>query len=332
MATRLKDNISSSYFEAAQKLYPKKSRRRIIAYVESYEDIGFWKTLLGEFENDTCYFQVMLPSATSLSKGKKQVLLNTLNVAELGKSLIACVDSDFDFLLQGSTSTSRKINSSRYVFQTYAYAIENYHCYADSLHNACVQATLNDRHLVNFEKFMTRYSEIAYPLFLWIIWFYRNNDTHTFPMYDFNVIIQLRNVRLKNPYACLDEVQKQVASKLSELEAEYAGQKQPVIELGKELQAFGLTPGSTYLYIQGHHIMDNVVLKLLTPVCSVLRRQREEEIKRLAGHNVQYRNELSSYQNTQMSISAALKKNNGYKGLFLYRWLCNDIQAFLDNP
>ena len=150
MATSLRDNLTSSYFNAAHKLYPKKARRRIIAYVESYDDIAFWRTLLEEFEDDEHYFQVMLPSATSLAKGKKMVLMNTLNTAELGRSLIACVDSDYDFLLQGATNTSRKINRSRYIFQTYTYAIENYHCFAESLHEVCVQATLNDRSILDF--------------------------------------------------------------------------------------------------------------------------------------------------------------------------------------
>ena len=125
MATSLKHNLTSAYFNAANKLYPKKARRRIVAYVESYDDVAFWRTLLAEFETDEYYFQVMLPSATSLAKGKKMVLMNTLNTTELGKSLIACVDSDYDFLLQGKTSVSHKINSSPYIFQTYAYAIEN---------------------------------------------------------------------------------------------------------------------------------------------------------------------------------------------------------------
>ena len=99
MATSLRDNLTSSYFNAAHKLYSKKARRRIIAYVESYDDVAFWRTLLEEFEDDEHYFQVMLPSATSLAKGKKMVLMNTLNTKELGRSLIACVDSDYDFLL-----------------------------------------------------------------------------------------------------------------------------------------------------------------------------------------------------------------------------------------
>ena len=42
MATSLRDNLTSSYFNAAHKLYSKKARRRIIAYVESYDDVAFW--------------------------------------------------------------------------------------------------------------------------------------------------------------------------------------------------------------------------------------------------------------------------------------------------
>ena len=87
-----------------------------MAYVESYDDIAFWRTLLEEFEDDEHYFQVMLPSATSLAKGKKMVLMNTLNTAELGRSLIACVDSDYDFLLQGATNTSRKTTIGTGIF------------------------------------------------------------------------------------------------------------------------------------------------------------------------------------------------------------------------
>ena len=167
-----------------------------MAYVESYDDIAFWRTLLSEFENEERYFQVMLPSATSLAKGKKMVLMNTLNTSELGRSLIACVDSDYDFLLQGATKVSHRINKSPYIFQTYGYAIENFHCFADSLHEVCVQATLNDRHILDFPAFLKRYSQIAYPLFLWNVWFYRQHDTHTFPMYDFNACVRLQEINL----------------------------------------------------------------------------------------------------------------------------------------
>ncbi|MDO4165589.1 MAG: DUF4435 domain-containing protein [Bacteroides sp.] len=330
MATSLKHNITSAYLDAARRLSPKKARRRIVAYVESYDDVAFWRTLLAEFENDERYFQVMLPSSTSLAKGKKMVLMNTLNTDELGHSLIACVDSDYDFLLQGATNTSRKINRNPYIFQTYGYAIENFHCYAESLHEVCVQATLNDRFLIDFPAFLKRYSQIAYPLFLWNVWFYRKHDTHTFPMYDFNACVRLQDVNIRRPERCLDEMKKTVSAKLAELQNNFPTDREKVEKLGKDLEKLGLTPDTTYLYIQGHHIMDCVVMKLLTPVCTVLRREREQEIKRLAAHNEQFRNELTSYENSQVNVSLMLKKNDGYKNLYLYEWLKEDIRKFLE--
>ena len=285
MATSLRDNLTSSYFNAAHKLYSKKARRRIIAYVESYDDVAFWRTLLEEFEDDEHYFQVMLPSATSLAKGKKMVLMNTLNTKELGRSLIACVDSDYDFLLQGATNTSRKINRNKYIFQTYTYAIENYHCFAESLHEVCV--------------------------------------------YDFHTYTALKEISLRHPEHSLEALQHRVNQKLSELKKRFSRIVNQVNNLRDELKELGLMPETTYLYMQGHHVMDNVVMKLLIPVCTALRREREQEIKRLAEHNEQFRNELTCYQNSQVNVEIMLKKNVAYKRLFHYEWLRQDIQEYL---
>lgn len=330
MATSLRDNLTSSYFDAAHKLYSKKARRRIIAYVESYDDIAFWRTLLDEFEDDEHYFQVMLPSSTSLAKGKKMVLMNTLNTAELGRSLIACVDSDYDFLLQGATHISHKINSNRYIFQTYTYAIENYHCFAESLHEVCVQATLNDRPVLDFDAYLKRYSEIVYPLFLWNVWFYRQRDTSTFPMYDLHACTALHEVNIRCPENSLEMLQQQVNRKLREMKKRFPQCAGRVNALGDGLKKLGLFPTNTYLYMQGHHVMDNVVMKLLTPVCTALRREREQEIKRLAEHNKQFRNELTCYQNSQVNVEIMLKKNVAYKRLFHYDWLRQDIHEYLE--
>lgn len=159
----LQGYINSQYFEAANALKSKRARRRIVAYVESYDDIYFWRTVLSEFENDKRYFEVMLPSKTGLSRGKKSVLMNFLEGEPLGRDMIACVDADFDYLLQGATAQSQKVLESPYVFHTYVYAIENYQCYAPSLHNVCVAVTLNDHRIFDFRDYFSRFSEILFP-------------------------------------------------------------------------------------------------------------------------------------------------------------------------
>lgn len=327
MATRLTQNLTSGYFEAANRLEGKKKiRRRIIAYVESYDDIAFWRTLLEEAETDSYYFEVMLPSQTNLCKGKKQVLMNTLDVEALGHSLIACVDSDYDFLLQGATPVSHRINSSPYIFQTYAYAIENYQCNAESLHEVCVQATLNDRRVFDFVDFLTRYSRICYPLFLWCIHFYRHHDTNALPMHLFNNTTMLGDVNVRNTESILAYVQRHVDKKIAEMNRLYPKMRSQVEDLAPEMERLGLTPDTTYLYMQGHHVMDNVVMKLLQPICTLLRRERENEIHRLATHEEQCRNELTAYEHSQIAPELMLKKNRDYRHLYLYHWVQEDLK------
>jgi hypothetical protein len=149
-------------------------------------------------------------------------------------------------------------------------------------------------------------------------------------MYDFNSYVRLQEINLRHPYSVLDAMQRTVSAKLSEMETRFPQYIEDVDRLGEELRKLGLVPDNTYLYMQGHHIMDCVVLKLLIPVCTVLRREREQEIKRLAEHSEQFRNELTGYENSQVNVSVMLKKNSGYKNLYLYQWLKEDICEFLE--
>lgn len=64
--------------------------------------------------------------------------------------------------------------------------------------------------------------------------------------------------------------------------------------------------------------------------CHYLKFYSEQEIKRLAEHNEQFRNELTGYENSQVNVSVMLKKNSGYKNLYLYQWLKEDIMEFLE--
>ena len=129
---RLTEYLNSNFIEAANALRPKRAAQRIIAYVESYDDISFWRSVFNEFESDKVHFEIMLPARTKLTKGKKQAMMNLLGKA-YGRNMIACVDSDYDYMLQGATSTSRHMLENRYILHTYAYSIENYRCFADSL-------------------------------------------------------------------------------------------------------------------------------------------------------------------------------------------------------
>lgn len=328
MNRRLKDNINSKYFEAANRLKSKTARRRIVAYVESYDDVLFWRMLLGSYEDDTKYFEVMLPSHNTLERGKRSVLMNLL-YGKVGQDMIACVDADYDYLIQGATVTSRNILSNPFVFHTYAYSIENLQCYAPSLHNVCVMVTLNDHAIFNFSEFLKQYSEAIFPLFVWSIWYYRRDIYTQFTITEFNRVIEIGCFSLGAPEQAIANVRNKVTKKINWLHHHNPNAKESYLALKKELISLGVTPDTTYLYIQGHHLFDKVVVPVMTKVCERLVRERENEIRRQAVHSTQMRNELSCYSHSVQDIEQMLKKNMGYYTSGPFMRMKRDIEAYL---
>ena len=245
MSRRLRDNLSSAYINAANQLNGKHARRKIIAYVEAYDDIFFWRTVLSGFESNDRFFEVMLPSRLNLTKGKKSVLMNLIS-NQMGENMIACVDADYDYLLQGKTATSTQVITNPYVFHTYAYAIENLQCYAQSLHDVSVAVTLNDHAIFDFESFLRQYSEIIYPLFVWNIWTYRHQKYRQFTITDFNRVIEIGHFSIYNAAESLQRLHHKVQKKIRQLQKENPYAKEDYLQLKRELSALGVTPTTTY--------------------------------------------------------------------------------------
>lgn len=326
---RLKENVSSRYLEAANQLRSKTARRRIVAYVESYDDVFFWRTVLSRFETGERYFEVLLPSAKTLERGKKSAIMRVLE-ERVGRDMIACVDADYDYLMQQATEASRKMIGNPYVFHTFAYSIENLQCYAPSLHEVCVAVTLNDHRLIDIAEFMRQYSTAVFPLFVWSIWHYRNSIYNEFSITDFNHVIDMGRFNLRNPYATIANVRRKVGKRIAMLQRRHPEAKESYLRLKSELtDALGVTPGETYLYIQGHHLFDKVVMPVMDKVCSQLIREREMEIRRQAVHNTQMRNELSCYSRSTQDIEQMLKKNVAYVTSDPFQRILKSVEAFL---
>ena len=327
MGKGLTDNLNSAYVEAANRLAGKQAPKKIVAYVESYDDVLFWSNLLREAQLPGIQFEVILPSRYSLSKGKKIALANDLG-PRLGKYMIACVDADYDYVLQGVTENSKIVCTNPYVFHTYAYAIENFQCYAPTLHNVCVMATLNDRNVFDLERFLSEYSEIIWPLFVWNVWAYRYGAYKQFSLLDFARVVTLTEVNLHHPDQTLARL-RLVNGKISRLQKSYPQGRRTYKPLWNELLALGLTPQTTYMYMRGHDLFDGVVTPLLSAVCDVLRKEREREIRRLAEHATQLQNELSAYAHASSPIDEMLRKNLAYTDCPLYQKIIDDIKSFV---
>lgn len=331
MAKRLTDNINSQYFEAINKMTPKKARRRIVVYVESYDDVFFWRSVLGRYEDDKLTFDIMLPSRNQhLDRGKKAAISNMLK--GVGRDMIACVDADYDYILQGATEMSRQMLENPYIFHTYAYAIENFQCYAKGLHETCVMVTLNDHRIFNFERFLQSYSQTIWPLFVWhVVFLQRRKMTMHFDMCEFNKVVVLPSVRIQNPKWAIEYLSKKVRAKMFQLERRFPKLKDALPETERMLRDLGINDNNTYLYIQGHHLFDLVVSPVVQTVCDILRNEQENDIRDRAVHSEQARTEIACYENSLGKVKMMMKKNTYYQFSSEFQKILADVERYLEN-
>ena len=299
-------------------------------WMDKVTEVSDWRQILSQFETDTLYFEIMLPSRMQhLERGKKAVLMRLLS-GKTGQSMIACVDADYDYLIQGKTETSRAVISNPYVFHTYAYAIENMQCYAPSLHEVCVAVTLNDHSIFDMEEYLRQYSRAIYPLFVWNIWYYRTPHYNDFTLTEFLRIIEPGGFSLSNPWEPISRVKQKAEKKVAQLWRIHPNEQRSYQQVEDSLKELGVTPDNTYMYIQGHHLFDKVVVPMLSKVCEKLVRQRQSEIARESVHGTQRRNELSCYTNSLTDITSMLKKNAGFLRSPQYHQIEKDLKTFVE--
>ena len=330
MAKRLTDNINSQYFEAINKMTPKKARRRIVVYVESYDDVFFWRSVLGRYEDDKLTFDIMLPSRNlHLDRGKKAAISNMLK--GVGRDMIACVDADYDYILQGATEMSRQMLENPFIFHTYAYAIENFQCYAKGLHETCVMVTLNDHRIFNFERFLQSYSQTIWPLFVWhVVFLQRRKMTMHFDMCEFNKVVVLPSVHIQNPKWAIEYLSKKVRAKMFQMERRFPKLKDALPETERMLRDLGINDNNTYLYIQGHHLFDLVVSPVVQTVCDILRNEQENDIRDRAVHSEQARTEIACYENSLGKVKMMMKKNTYYQFSPEFQKILADVERYLE--
>lgn len=303
------------------------SQRLVKVYVEGYEDVAFWRGIFDHFRNPYLRFEISVPNRDDLPKGKK-VLLNM--IPESGDDLLLCVDSDFDYLFADRTEQSRTVNAARHMFHTYAYATENYLCYAPSLHNVCVKATKNDTRIFDFVAFLRDYSLTIYPLFVWYAYSAQMATEHVFPLIDFKSAVRLGYLDIAdNGAKTLEWLARNVEKREKLLCQRNPRMIGPMKEFEEQLCARGLTPETTYLFMHGHTLMDNVVMVLLNSVCEKLRQLSMAKISASSKQGVALRNEMSNYTNSLRSIRDVLLDNENYTRCPLYKRLQRDIRRYI---
>ncbi len=119
----LLDNVSSEYLEAFSALGPKDAGHKVLVYVESHDDVAFWRDILKPFEEDNIEFDIQLPVQNNLRMGKLAVLEFANRT---GTHLILCVDSDYDYLSVDSVLNSNTAYKDCFLYQKIHEDLERY--------------------------------------------------------------------------------------------------------------------------------------------------------------------------------------------------------------
>ena len=102
-----------------------------------------------------------------------------------------------------------------------------------------------------------------------------------------------------------------------------------VRHFGEQIAEYGVTPYNVYYFMQGHTLLDNVIITLLHAVCDKLRDITTQRINMGTKQGVALKNEISNYNNALRNVREVLLDNEHYKDCFLYHKLQNDIERYV---
>lgn len=311
-------NDREVYFANAARRFAldaKMFRCRSAVHVENKDDIVFWSAVLKHFRPGD-RFHFIAGSRNEYGHETSGVTQCLKYYNYLGPGFFICIDSDYRYLLQ-----EEGMDAAHYVLQTYTYSFENHHCFADGLNEVCSRVTHQPNRVFDFKTFLTGYSRILYPLFIWHLYFLAA-DPSRFSKYDFNRFLGL-NICKPSRFVrdggkrVLDELHRKVAKKVAFFERSY-----PNADLGfirHKYRALGLEPDTSYLFLRGHNVYD-LVSCLCKEVCKILLKQ--------AKNGRSTREAVAALYRERNHVDLELKRNLHFGAYLPIRKLEADIAAF----
>lgn len=284
-------------------------------HVENKDDIVFWSAVLKHFRPDD-RFHFIAGSRNEYGHETSGVTQCLKYYNHLGPDFFICIDSDYRYLLQ-----EKGMDAAHYVLQTYTYSFENHHCFAEGLNEVCSRVTHQPNRIFDFKAFLTEYSRILYPLFIWHLYFLAS-DPPRFPKYEFNRFV---SVNICKP-SCfvrdggkriLEELRRKVGKKVASFARLFPNVDLDFIE--RKYRELGIEPDTLYLFIRGHNVYD-LVSCLCKEVCKALLKQ--------AKNGYSTRQAIAALYRERNQVDVELKRKLYYGAYFPIRKLESDIATF----
>ena len=309
MSTLL-SNINSEEFEKENILNNRPGCVHIL--VEDYDDELFWKDLI-EWAVPGIDLDVQVYQQNrGLLTGKSRLLADT---SVYGRVYWACVDSDYDFLLD-TDSHYHSALACKYVIQTEVYSYENLFCQPETLKNVCIKSTKAQPDF-DFVLFCRKLSETLYPLLIWSLYLQTIGDEESFLVSeDWHKVLPNPNTDIlyrKTDEELLDIVSTLVMSKVDELKGKYQDRQKDVDDYAsRQRDKFDLSVENAYMYVRGHDLFDYLYRVIVKPICDESKNKEREKIRSQAQPQ-QTGERISCYQNSCRDTRLCLNDNFEYK-------------------
>jgi len=299
----------------------------ITAQVEGLDDVVFWEDVFRKFAPSLKINFEPYSEESNYESGKLKVLTE-YNILNANSKLILCVDSDFDYLLK-----SEPIYSHPYIFHTYAYSIENFKVFSYNLNIIAKKCSIPLQETFCFIKFFEAYSKTIYEIFLYIIFFRKQEDNAKKQGLEVNseiliskeslnsvfCIKQSEKIDLSNNGESLIQLLEDRVNKLKlEIKEKHENIDLQVVE-NDLIQELEIKPEDIYWYIKGH-ILYNCVVKLLLPkVIGNYQKERKDDYNT---DSQEGKNKLKEYKNHTKGIHWETLLKDGHNSCLLYLELC----------
>jgi Protein of unknown function (DUF4435) len=287
-------------------------RKRMVVLVEGKNDEAFWSFVWDMYFKGQYRIHKQVNYPKSESSGK-QTLRHFVN--HTSNDLIICKDSDYDYLLENEDW------KHDFIFQTYTYSFENYHCYAPSLKKVIEKAANTEGvDSIDFGQFLIEYSQIIYALLIQSLWeaHIRPNDVEHIEEGCGNSIHLKEHWKGENYVVILDELRNRISSKLKP-------NINPTDEFITNLHQLGLTTDTAYLFVRGKNMFNRVVVTLLNNLQEQIKNDTLKKIEKIENNNEKILKRRQYFEHLK-NVKSCLWENYEFTDCFLFTKLLSDIQ------
>ncbi|HDN9022051.1 TPA: DUF4435 domain-containing protein [Aeromonas salmonicida] len=263
-------------------------------YIESESDREFWDSIIKKCAKGKYLFKFKGKQDGKSEPRGKSILEDLYTTAN--EAALVAIDSDFDYISPNRSDVSKKINSNKYVLQTYAYAIENIKLDYLRIDKCLGKICFFEPNEHRVSVFMKNYSSIIHQVLLKYL--YLMNVGVQLPFLDDEFHKKIIPIDIVHCYSNND------LSSVEKLASEVDLVLSPLLDDMTSFSVFcdlsyyrGMNAENCYKFIKGHDVED----KIINPIVNYIRqsliakesariktafeaREIEDRLKEVKGH------------------------------------------------